>query len=123
MTFSALAGPLRWVARLSLRLLAALVLMSLLSSPAAACPTLSTEDMRVVPATSGSAAAVEFAPAGPAATVDRAAPAPCDAAPVVRLLLGPGEPVALTFGPHTCPQPIGDPFADGRTSRAPPAAH
>ncbi|MBV1856183.1 hypothetical protein [Catellatospora tritici] len=122
MTFSALAGPLRWVARLSLRLLAALVLMSLLSSPAGACPAVSTEDIWTPPATVGSATVVEFAPTGPAATADAPAAAACDAAPVVQLRIGAGEPVTLTFGPHTCPQPIGDPFADGHTSRAPPAA-
>ncbi|MEV4411428.1 hypothetical protein [Catellatospora sp. NPDC049609] len=36
MTFSALTGPIRWVARLSARLLTALALMSLLLAPAAA---------------------------------------------------------------------------------------
>ncbi|MDI1463850.1 hypothetical protein QEZ54_22960 [Catellatospora sp. KI3] len=117
MTFSALAGPLRWVARLSLRLLAALVLMSLLSSPAGACPVVSTEDTP----RSGTATVVELAPTGPAATAD--APAACDAAPVVQLRIGAGEPVTFTSGPQTCPQPLGDPFADGLTSRAPPAAH
>ncbi|BCJ78082.1 hypothetical protein CS0771_76260 [Catellatospora sp. IY07-71] len=36
MTFSAFTGPIRWVARLSARLLTALALMSLLLAPAAA---------------------------------------------------------------------------------------
>lgn len=109
MTFSALTGPIRWVARLSARLLTALALMSLLLAPSAARAAEPAPDPRGGQSVTATAAArEELAEPVPAAT---------------RVHIGCAAPAAAAVAdlpPHAAPShPSTRPGAAG--CRAPPA--
>ncbi|GAA1384872.1 hypothetical protein [Catellatospora chokoriensis] len=105
MTFSALTGPIRWVARLSARMLTALALMSLLLAPSAG------HAAQPAPRPQAEQVAVS-----PAAAKHEAEPAPA-AAPV---LIGIIEPTLVVRTAANAVRPPASAHPRAQGSRAPP---
>ncbi|MFC7242133.1 hypothetical protein ACFQO7_06525 [Catellatospora aurea] len=108
MTFSALTGPIRWVVRLSARMLTALALMSLLLAPSAGQPA-----AHAAPRPHAGQAAASTEAAG-----HEAAPAPVAAAPVQIGTTEPAVPARIVVDTDRLPASA---HLRAQGSRAPPA--